>query len=528
MATDEIVAGSVAANEKVVESIAGPSSNGTGVIQEPGSDQHQANKSVRGIVGGATSSLMVRRRLTHIPARKPVLLRLANGKLKSVELHPGKNVSLGKFGTFKGDDIIGLPYGLTFEITTPAKGEVGEIKMVISGNAEELEDNEATNEKIEDGKQNNSQTMTYLDIRALKEGGAEGRDIVEQQILNNSTFAQRTSWSQQKYIFRKEAKHMRLFTPVPPTLTNVVKFHIDKFDRDASDKLRGVRADSLANILSLAGVGPGRRYIVVDGIGGLLVGALLERMGGEGRVLLINDSDSPPPLELMTQFDLPVQFVDPVLRSINWANTEPDWQSFLSHNEEDRPTNAEVSESNSEAVEVTAIGRPMTDRDRQRLKKKQSIASNLQKLRNEYFDGDFDGLIVISKYEPVSIIERVLPRLAGSANIVVHSPFIQTLIEAHAVLRSHHSIINLNVSEPFQRKYQVLPGRMHPEMMTSATGGYILHGIRVLSEEETIAAVRKGQEEKQAEVVEGHETSQIENGKEEIEVDQSNKRQRLE
>ncbi|MCO5566171.1 hypothetical protein L7F22_019847 [Adiantum nelumboides] len=495
MATDELIAGSIA-NEKLVEAVAGPSSIAGDANQQ--NDQQQQAKSLRGIAGGATSSMMVRRRMTHIPARKPVLLRLANGKLKSVELHPGKNVPLGKFGTFKADDIIGLPYGLTFEITTPNKGEnVGELKMVISTNAEELEDNQATNENIQDGNKNNSQTMTYLDIRALKEGGAEGRDIVEQQILNNSTFSQRTSWSQQKYIFRKEAKHMRLFTPVPPSLTNVVKFHFDKFDRDASDKLRGLRADSLANILSLSGVAPGKKYIVIDGIGGLLIGAMLERMGGEGRILLINDSDSPPPLDLMAQFDLPIQFVDPVLRTINWANTESDWQPFSSYNEQDHQSaSADVSESNTEAVELTAIGRPMTDRDRQRMKKKQAIASNLEKLRNEYFDGEFDGLVVISKYEPVSIIERVLPRLAGSANIVVHSPFIQTLIEAHAVLRSHHSIINLNVSEPFQRRYQVLPGRMHPEMMTSATGGYILHGMRVLSEEETIAAVRKSQEAK--------------------------------
>ena len=522
MATDELIAAGSATGQNLSDPIAGPSNVVGDVNRQIDSLQQQQGKSLRGITGGATSSMMIRRRMTHIPARKPVLLRLANGKLKSVELHPGKNVSLGKFGTFKGDDIIGLPFGLTFEITTPQKGEVGELKMVISSNAEELEDNQATNEKIEDGKQNNPQTMTYLDIRALKEGGAEGRDIVEQQVLNNSTFSQRTSWSQQKYIFRKEAKHMRLFTPVPPSLTNVVKFHFDKFDRDASDKLRGLRADSLANILSLAGVGPGRRYIVVDGIGGLLVGAMLERMGGEGRLLLINDSDSPPSLDLMAQFDLPVQFVDPVLRTINWANTESNWQSFLSNNEQDHLASAEASESNTEAaVEVTAIGRPMTDRDRQRMKKKQAIASNLERLRNEFFDGEFDGLVMVSKYEPVSVIERVLPRLAGSANIVVHSPFIQILIEAHAVLRSHHSIINLNVSEPFQRRYQVLPGRMHPEMMTSATGGYILHGIRVLSEEETIAAEKKIREEKRAVVKE-------ENVANESETEQASKRQRME
>ena len=41
--------------------------------------------------------------------------------------------------------------------------------------------------------------------------------------------------------------------------------------------------------------------------------------------------------------------------------------------------------------------------------------------------------------------------------------------------------VALQLQESWWREYQVLPGRTHPEMMTSGTGGYVLSGVRVSS-----------------------------------------------
>lgn len=41
--------------------------------------------------------------------------------------------------------------------------------------------------------------------------------------------------------------------------------------------------------------------------------------------------------------------------------------------------------------------------------------------------------------------------------------------------------VALQLHESWWREYQVLPGRTHPEMSTSGTGGYILSGIKVSS-----------------------------------------------
>ncbi|MCO5610080.1 hypothetical protein L7F22_064315 [Adiantum nelumboides] len=335
------------------------------------------------------------------------------------------------------------------------------------------EETSATNENIDDG--TNAQALTYLDIQALKEAGIEGKDIVQKQKEGSTSFAQRTAWSQQKYTLKKEAKHLRLFTPIPSTLTTLARYY---FEKD-SEKVRGLRFDALAHTLSFAGIAPGGRYLVVDGVGGLLAGAMLERMGGEGRLLALNDADSPPAFDLLSHFNLPSQVVDPVLRSLHWASIDEGWSP------------AHGTPTTSSTIPQTAMSEPITtptvaqlqiviDNGCAKGKQPSTVFSSFERL----FKGEWDALVICCGYEPTSIVERLLPKLAGSANIVIHSPFVQPLIEAHARLRLLPNLINVSVSEPWLRKYQVLPGRMHPEMMTSSTGGAILHAVRVYTEDE--------------------------------------------
>ena len=68
----------------------------------------------------------------------------------------------------------------------------------------------------------------------------------------------------------------------------------------------------------------------------------------------------------------------------------------------------------------------------------------------------------------------------------------QPLVEAQARLRASHSFINVSVTEPWLRRYQVLPARTHPDMSTSASGGYILHAIRILDDVESDSTSANG------------------------------------
>ena len=50
----------------------------------------------------------------------------------------------------------------------------------------------------------------------------------------------------------------------------------------------------------------------------------------------------------------------------------------------------------------------------------------------------------------------------------------------HAVQVSKEAVA-LQLNESWWREYQVLPGRTHPGMMTSGTGGYVLSGTKAAS-----------------------------------------------
>ncbi|PKI82831.1 Trm6p [Malassezia vespertilionis] len=385
----------------------------------------------------------LRRRTAFVPKNMPTILRLPSGVMKQVVLEPGQIVSIGKFGAFQAEDIIGRAFGPTYEIKADNK-----VEILRRAAAEALVESEATNENIYDDGE--SQLLSYEDIKAMKEAGATGREIIQRQLEANKSYDQRTVYSQSKIMKRKEAKHLQFFTPLAPDMYNVCAYN---FERNP-DKIRGMRPDALSQVLSFGNVQAGGRFLVVDGIGGLLTGAVLERMGGCGSVHMIHDADSPPSLELMPQFNLTPMHVDRVLPAHMADELKKEYK---------------------------------TDRERNRARKKRAGIEDFIATRQQLFDGQFDGLLVASPYEPYSIIHRLAPYLAGSANIVVHSPYLQPLAEVQARLRAEHTYVNVLVTEPWLRRYQVLPARTHPDMTTSANAGYILHAIRILSPDEPLA-----------------------------------------
>lgn len=72
------------------------------------------------------------------------------------------------------------------------------------------------------------------------------------------------------------ARYSKSFTTIEPTLFNVCDYW---FTKD-QNRIRDIRADTLSQMISMAGVRPGGRYIIVDEASGLVVAAALERMGG--------------------------------------------------------------------------------------------------------------------------------------------------------------------------------------------------------------------------------------------------------
>ncbi|KAJ7361438.1 Gcd10p family-domain-containing protein [Mycena albidolilacea] len=390
-------------------------------------------------------------RKSTIQSGSTILFRLPNGDAKAVKVDKDCNVSLGRLGVFYANELINEPFGRTYDIVDK------KLTLIPPRTLAEVEDTDATNEYINDGEF--VQPLTLEEIQSLKQSGAHASEIIKMQIEQHANYSLKTEYSKEKYKKRKEAKYSKIFTTIDPTLFNVCEYW---FKKDQT-RIRDIRVDALSQILNMANIRPGGRYLAVDDASGLLVSGILERMGGMGRLITICNTDSPPAYPVMVHMNFTNETIAP-LSSLNWATAD---QSHI-------PVAPPV-ELPSEQIK--------SDRQQSRLNKRKAATDLLNSTREDLFAGEFDALIVASEYEPFSILEKLVPFVAGSGSIVIQSPFGQILSEVHTKLRALPGYLCPSLTEVWLRRYQVLPGRTHPTMNTSGSGGFILHAIKVYNDE---------------------------------------------
>lgn len=384
---------------------------------------------------------------TTIQSGHTVLLRLPSGETKGFKVEKDATVSIGRVGSFRANELIGHPYGLTYEI----HGK--ELTVQPPCTLQEVEETGATNELINDGEF--VQPLTLGEIEGFKKSGLHASEIIKAQIEQHANYSMKTEYSKEKYRQRKEAKYSKTFSTVEPTIHNVC----DHWFKKDQNRIRDIRPDTLSQILNLANIRPGGRYIAVDEASGLLVSAILERLGGEGRLISICDVDSPPAYPVMTVMNFRKDVLTNIHSSLNWATAQEDY------------TPAVAQESSSE------VGK--SERHRIRLDKRKNAADTLLNAREELFAGEYDALLIASDYDPLEILQILTPYVAGSGSIVIQSPFSQPLTELQTKLRLDPGYLAPSITESWLRRYQVLPGRTHPTMNTSGSGGFLLHVIKV-------------------------------------------------
>lgn len=86
-----------------------------------------------------------------------------------------------------------------------------------------------------------------------------------------------------------------------------------------------LREDTLSQLLVLANVRPGGRYLVVDDTGGLVTAGILERMGCEGRILLFTESESPPGWGVLNVMNFGERELA-CAKWLNWMEADEDYQ----------------------------------------------------------------------------------------------------------------------------------------------------------------------------------------------------------
>ena len=247
-------------------------------------------------------------------------------------------ISIGKYGTFKANDIIGRPYHFTFEIldrsksdgtnktglrivpaaelyadikdeepSTPSEGGLGNLGVSEGGVEYDVvgENGEVvmrTNRQIIDDP--NSQVMTMDEIETMKaQNTGSGKELIAKILDSHAALDQKTAFALAKYTLRKTKKYLKRFTVLPLDVPMLAKWVL--VDKEPL-KVMELREEILAMIGSWSNlhftsldlslplderavtVGPGR-WLVIDETAGLLVAYMAEKMG----VLHPNRSEEP-------------------------------------------------------------------------------------------------------------------------------------------------------------------------------------------------------------------------------------------
>ncbi len=429
-----------------------------------------------------------------------------------------------------------------------------------------------TNRQITDDP--NSQIMTMDEIEALKaQSTGSGKELIAKILESHSALDQKTAFALAKYTLRKTKKYLRRFTVLPLDVPTLARWILT--DKEPM-KIMELREEILSLIGSWSNVhctppvstpsldGDGvqireGRWLVIDETAGLLVAYMAEKMailhppdhnGQEGEsktsskqeVDVVNGDDAivnsgikyveaPPP-----QHPRPRKTSGPGTTNtitLIHANAQPNL-SLLKyfHFDAFNPSTSHPLESHLKTISWLQLLSPEDDMGyaEPEIASEETIQSWKSGKRSNYFRkrrrwerikfvvdetraGDFDGLIVASVMNPISILRHTVPLLRGAAQVVVYSPTIEPLVELsdyYSTGRRTAFVTNppdsdLISTEDFplnptlllaptiqtarSRSWQVLPGRTHP-LMTGRGGsqGYVFTATRVLPAEGKIEA----------------------------------------
>jgi tRNA (adenine-N(1)-)-methyltransferase non-catalytic subunit len=434
------------------------------------------------------------------------------------------------------------------------------------------------------------QTLSMAEIEELKrEGTGAGKDLIAKLMASHLGIEQKTAFSLAKYKLLKTKKYLRRFTILPLDVGNLCMWMNEEKD---AGKILEVREEMLGlvgswgnahfaeTLPSCPGM-EGGRWLVVDETGGLIVAALAERMGilyppseedttpaslftskldGDGEEGEEGDGErekrhhhSTPPLATSNTITLIHTNAQPNLTLLKYFSYDPTNKPFLSSQSTTphHPLTTHLQPlswlqllSPSRDITYSTPIPPLSPGTLSTLKsgkrgtyyRKLRRYNRVHSIVDTTLSGGFNGLVIASTMDPISILRHTIPLLSGGAPIAIYSPTIEPLVilsdiystsRRTAFIQSPPSsftsletkeerekwqgdddfplnptlLLNTSVQSARVREWQVLPGRTHP-FMTGKGGaeGYLFTAVRVIPAEGRVEARGKFARRKAAEV----------------------------
>ncbi|XP_003440847.1 tRNA (adenine(58)-N(1))-methyltransferase non-catalytic subunit TRM6 [Oreochromis niloticus] len=434
---------------------------------------------------------------------------------KAVQIQPRKKVIFEKQWIFL-DNAVGQLYSTTFEILSGGNLKPHELK----DSASPLDAVEAGTDNrniVDDGK---SQKLTRDDIEALKEKGLKGQDIIKKLVDNHATFGDKTEYSQVKYIKKKKKKYENTVMILKPSCRILAMMYHGR----EPGKICHLRYDTLAQMLTLANIHAGSKVLVFETCAGLVLGSIMERMGGYGSVIQMYPGGGPvragvesfgfPAHFHDTLHEFPICHVNALLagtldtsaKDPTAENADEKQLNLAAEKEQKQPEAEEQGTPEEESMETNTGDDAGQDVEKTEKDKLKEAKAQVKKLRLEekqrrlaataaLLKGrNADGLVIASRFHPCPVLLGLLKFLSPSRPFVVYSQYIEPLVECFKKLRECGGTVNLRLTDTWMRHYQVLPDRTHPLLLMSGGGGYLLSGTTVATDHSKPAGSKQAEE----------------------------------
>ncbi|EDO36423.1 predicted protein, partial [Nematostella vectensis] len=394
---------------------------------------------------------------------KYVILKSGNN-LRIVQVLKDRKIAFERLHFFL-DDAIGCHYGTTFEVDRDK--------------VRPCWDTESSQPIKCDG---DSQKLSKEDIQSLKAQGLSGKDIVDQLVQNSETYKDRTEFSKAKYRKRKSKKyvqHIIRFTIHKPNTCLLAETYYSKMPQKICD----LRPDALSQILTLANIRANSRVLVMEQCQGMIVGSILDRMGGYGSIVQAHNGDFPTRIA-MDYYNFSSEFLSIVhgfpLIKLNTLTekTAPDEEIKGKNEDREQPQDTRNTSRNTDPLSLSKAEQTCVVVQDKLARRERRLQEELT-ARNELLKGDMDALVIVCKFHPAPVLMALLPFLAPSRPFVVFCAYKEPLMDCYVNVRAKGGVVHAKLTETWLRYYQVLPSRTHPHVNMNTSGGYLLSGITV-------------------------------------------------
>lgn len=450
----------------------------------------------------------------HICWNQHVLITLPSEKSKIAELRPDGTISLGKFGAFQVNDVIGFPLGTKFEIFYDEETDqwnelqkqkngkkeknripVGKVRVLLT----QLKDNpvdEDSNNEMDDNKLygdalnvsafttvssesnrnlidrgHDVQKLSTEDIELLKQKSVTSQEIISQMIKSHDSFDKKTVFSQEKYLQRKQRKFDKIFTINYLSGSALLQYLIDKND---IQRVMDISEETMGMILNLANIRSNGTYLCMDETGGLLVYFIMERMFGNGtgsvdpnmgKIVILHENEH-------VNLDL--------LKFSNYS------EDFINKHIVTIPLLDFFEPLTKEEIESRVTPLPKEEVYELKASKKNSYYRKLRWQRTQlellkYINEvQYDGMILGTTLHLPDLVKRLGDHIHGSRPIVCYSQFKEVLLELSHSLYDDLRFLAPTILETRCRPYQTIRGKLHPVMTMRGGGGYIMTCTKVI------------------------------------------------